>query len=129
MSRSVLLQLARDSIQEVLEAKRSIQKEKLLEEHPLLNEKIATTLNIYLDNELRGSCSTKSDAKNLLESIIHNAKKAAFEDPKFSPITTSQYLACEVELLLDTSQGIISQRDPAILQTTNFKIDNYADEA
>ena len=129
MSCSVLLQLARDSIQEVLEAKRSIQKEQLLSEHPLLGERIATTFNLYLDNELRGSSNSQSATKSLLEDIIHNAKKAAFEDPNFSPITTSEYLACEVELLLDTAEGIISQRDPAILQTTKFKIEHYADEA
>lgn len=129
MSRSVLLQLARDSIQEVLEAKRSIPKEQLLSEHPLLNEKITTTLNLYLDNELRGSYSSDDSQKSLLEDIIHNAKKAAFEDPNFSPITTSEYLACEVELLLDTPEGIISQKDPAILQTTKFTIEKYMDEA
>ncbi|MDY0121319.1 MAG: AMMECR1 domain-containing protein [Sulfurimonas sp.] len=129
MSRSVLLQLARDSIQEVLEAKRTIAKEQLLSEHPLLGEKITSTLNLYLDNELRGSCSSQSAQKSLLEDIICNAKKAAFEDPNFSPITTSEYLACELELLLDTPDGVISQRDPAILQTTKFKIEHYANEA
>ena len=46
MSRSVLIQLARDSIQEVLEAKRTIDKATLLSKHPLLNEKIAATVNI-----------------------------------------------------------------------------------
>jgi len=46
MARSVLLQLARDSIQEVLEASRSIDKQALLRQHPLLNEVISTTLNI-----------------------------------------------------------------------------------
>lgn len=129
MSRSVLLQLARDSIQEVLEAKRSIPKKQLLREHPLLSEKITTTLNLYLDNELRGSYSSDDSQKSLLEDIIHNAKKAAFQDPKFSPITTSEYLACEIELLLDTPEGVISQKDPAILQTTKFAIENYMDEA
>ena len=58
MSRSVLLQLARDSIQEVLEAQRTIDRESILNEHPLLKEKIATTINLYIKNELRGTSST-----------------------------------------------------------------------
>ncbi|MCK9492254.1 MAG: AMMECR1 domain-containing protein [Sulfurimonas sp.] len=116
MSRSVLLQLARESIQEVLESQRTIDKATLLNEHPLLNEKIQTTLNIYLDNELRGSCSSTSAQKSLLEEIIYNAKVAAFEDKNFSPLTTSEYLSCEIELILNTPDGVMSQKDEAILK-------------
>jgi len=115
MSRSVLLQLARDSIQEVIEATRTIQKKELLKEHPLLGEPIATTVNIYLDNELRGSASSTSNSLSLLEDIILNSKKSAFEDKNFTPLSTSEYLSCEIELLLDTPDGILSEKDPAIL--------------
>lgn len=128
MSRSVLLQLARDSIQEVLEAKRTIQTEQLLELHPLLAQKVKTKINLYLHNKLRGSCTLEQSEKTLLDAIVYGAKKAAFEDPNFSPITTSEYLACELELLLDTPEGIISQKDSSILTTTKFKIENLAQE-
>jgi hypothetical protein len=116
MSRSVLLQLARDSIQEVLEAQRTIDKSALLNEHPLLNEKIATTVNIYLEDEIRGSYGSSKADKTLLEDIIFNAKKSAFEDKNFTPLTTSEYLSCEIELLLNTPDGVISEKDPAILK-------------
>ena len=120
MSRSILIQLARDSIQEVLEAKRSIDKNALLELHPLLNEKISTTINLYIDSELRGSATTKLPSFTLLEDIIRNAKVSAFEDKNFNPITTSQYLNCEIEILITTEDGVISERDPAILKTSTF---------
>ncbi|PHQ65274.1 MAG: AMMECR1 domain-containing protein [Sulfurimonas sp.] len=116
MSRSVLLQLARDSIQEVLEAKRTIDKPALLNEHPLLNEKIATTVNIYIDQKLRGSFVSQDATKSLLEDIVFNAKMSAFQDKNFTPITTSEYLSCEIELLLNTPDGVISEKDPAILK-------------
>ena len=116
MSRSVLLQLARDSIQEVFEAKRTIDRTTLLDEHPLLNEKIATTVNIYLKDELRGSYSSPTADKSLLEDIVYNSKKSAFEDKNYTPITTSEYLSCEIELLLSTPDGVISEKDPAILK-------------
>ena len=121
MSRSVLLQLARDSIQEVLEATRSINKEKLLASHPLLNEIIPTQVNIYIYSELRGSSKTESSF-SLLESIIHNSKKAAFEDDNFTPLTTSQYLNSDIELLLNTDNGIISETDLSILSTSTFTL-------
>ena len=117
MSRSVLLQLARDSIAEVLEAQRTIDKHTLLEEHPLLNEKIPTTVNLYMDNKLRGSSQTTDYSQTLLESIVKNAKQSAFQDDNFNPISTSEYLDCEVEILLTTPDGIISEKDPSILST------------
>ena len=115
MSRSVLLQLARDSIAEVLEAKRTINKVALLQKHPLLNEKIATTVNLYLENELRGSCSSKTASRSLLEDIIINSKKSAFEDKDFTPLRTSEYLSCEIELILITPDGILSAKDSPII--------------
>ena len=114
--RSVLLQLARDSIHEVFEAKRGIDKKALIQKHPLLNEKIQSSINIYLNDELRGSYTSKDASKTLIEDIIYNAKKSAFEDKSFSPLTTSEYLNCEIELKLKTPDGIISEKDPAILQ-------------
>ena len=116
MSRSVLLQLVRDSIAEVFQAQRTIDKTILLKQHPILNQKIQTTINIYLDDELIGSSSSKDNSKTLLESIIFNAKKSAFEDKNFTPLTTSQYLSCEIELILNTSEGIMSEKDPPILK-------------
>ncbi|MEO1954304.1 MAG: AMMECR1 domain-containing protein [Campylobacterales bacterium] len=114
--RSVLLQLARDSIHEVFEAKRNIDKDALIQQHPLLKEKIPTSVNIYLDDELRGSYTSTEASRTLLEDIIHNAKKSAFEDKSFKPLTTSEYLSCEIELKLNTPDGVISEKDPAILK-------------
>ena len=115
MSRSILIQLARDSIAEVLEAQRTIDKKALLAEHPLLNEKIPTTVNIYIENELRGSAKSTSTVDSLLEEIVRNAKRSCFEDKNFRPISTSEYLSCEVEVILTTPDGVISEKDPAIL--------------
>lgn len=115
MSRSVLLQLARDSIEEVFEAQRTIDKPSLINEHPLLSQKMSTTVNIYLQSELRGSFSSQTAELSLIEDIIMNSKKSAFEDINFTPLKTSEYLNCEIELILNTPDGIISEKDPAII--------------
>ena len=112
MSRSVLLQLARDSIQEVLEAQKTIDTSALLKEHPLLNENINLAINIFIKNELKSSYIVQNNA-SLMENIIIGAKKAAFEGGEV--ITTSEYLHAEIELILDTPEGEISQRDTAII--------------
>ncbi|DAB31105.1 MAG TPA: AMMECR1 domain-containing protein [Sulfurimonas sp. UBA12504] len=115
MGRSILLQLARDSIAEVLEAQRTIDRATLLEEHPLLHVHISSTLNIYLDQKLRGSASSDESCPSLLEGIVKNAKRAAFEDKNFKPLSTSEYLDCEIEIVLDTPDGVISQRDKPLI--------------
>lgn len=122
MSRSVLLQLARDSIQEVLEAHRTIDYEKLLNEHPLLNENIQTTVNLFVEDKLRGSYSSQDESKPLIENIIYDAKKAAFEDTNFKPLSTSEYLHCEIELFLHMPDGTISEKDPAILSEAKQEV-------
>ncbi len=115
MSRSVLLQLARDSIEEVFHAKRSIDKNALLKLHPLLNEKIQTTVNLFINKELKGSYTTQNSEESLINNIILCAKKAAFENTTNSVLKTSEYLHCDIELLLDTPEGQISESDTAII--------------
>lgn len=115
MSRSVLLQLARDSIQEVIEAQNTINDQELLSLHPLLQEKVPTFLKIFIDEELRGSCSYNGN-NSLLENVKIAAKKAAFEDKNFTPLTTSEYLHCTIEITLETPQGAISQKDEPLLK-------------
>ena len=115
MERSVLLQLARDSIQEVIEANNTIDKQALLQKHPLLAQNIPTTLKIFIKDELCGTC-TLDGTNSLLDNVIIAAKKAAFEDNNSKPITTSQYLHCHLQLTLDTPEGVISQTDEPILK-------------
>jgi hypothetical protein len=114
MGRSVLLQLARDSIHEVYEAQRTIEKQSLVQAHPLLSEMIPITINVYLEDELRGSA--KIDDSTLVDNIIKGAKKAVFEDKNFSPIITSEYLECILELILHTPNGVMSERDTALIK-------------
>ena len=115
MGRSVLLQLARDSIAEVFEAKRTIDRSTLLQEYPLLNQNIKAKLNLYLDDKLRGSSSSELPNDTLLDAIIRDAKRSAFEDKNFKPLTVSEYLDCEVEIVLETPDGVISEKDKPIL--------------
>lgn len=102
MSQSLLLQIVRESITEVFEAQNTIDREKLLQDYPVLKEPIASFVTIYLDDELRGSQGSVFPSQSLLNDIIHNAKSAAFEDLRFSPLKTSEYLHAKIELSLLT---------------------------
>jgi len=114
MARSVLLQLARDSIEEVIQAENKIDSKALLLEHPLLNEKIEVTVQIYIKGECKHSFSTNNSLDSLLKNIIIAAKKAAFSD-KENCLSTAQYLHCELALTLKTPDGEMSERDSALI--------------
>ena len=66
MARSVLLQLARDSIEEVFQAKRKIDKKLLVKEHPLLKQNIDASVTIYLKDKTRGFCSSENSSSSLI---------------------------------------------------------------
>lgn len=115
MSQSVLLNIARESIQEVLQAQESIDRDTLLKSYPILGEIVATQVTLYLNGKVRGTSVSQTPEHSLLEEIILNAKRAAFQDSDFIPISTSEYLHTSVELVLFTADGPISHRDDPIL--------------
>ena len=107
MSRSFLLDLAYDSIKEVLETREFIDKAEILANYPILQEKIPMSLKIFVDDELQGTYVDKAD-HTLLQNIILGAKIAAFEDNE--PLKVSEFLKAEIEISLHTPEGVISHR-------------------
>jgi len=102
MARSVLLQLARDSIEEVLQSEKSIDREQLIADYPALAEKVATFVTLTIGGELRGCIGSLEAQRPLIDDIVINAKSAAFQDPRFPPVTTSEYLHAAIEVSLLT---------------------------
>ena len=115
MADSVLLKIVRDSMLEVYQAKRLIDKKELLQNYPILSTPMNCSVTIYIEEETKNSHTTQTQ-QALLENIITAAKKAAFEDPKHSPLSSSEYLSCEIELTLHTEDGDISEKDPPIIE-------------
>lgn len=102
MSAPLLLQIARDSIVEVLEARNILNPQAILKDYPVLKEPLACFVTLYINDELRGASGEIFSESSLLESIIYHAKIAAFQDPRFSPLKTSEFLQMVVELSLLT---------------------------
>ena len=113
MSRSILLQLARDSIGEVLRVENLIDKNDLIKKHPLLEEKLPIKIEVYLKNELIGFSSNNGEL-TLIDAITIHSKKAVFQTKGYEMITLSKYLQCELEITLFTKDGEIKQRDNAL---------------
>ena len=107
--RPLLIALAHDSIHEVFQVKKIIDEEALLREYPLLKETLPMTLKIFVDDELCGYYEGMAH-KSVLQNIIHGAKIAAFEDKSSQPLTLTQYFNAEIEISLQTPEGVISHR-------------------
>lgn len=102
MAESMLLSIARESILEVLEAKRRINVENIKKQEPLLAEPCALCVTLFMQDTILGSSGTIEAEYALLDTLIYHAKIAAFEDKNSAPITTSQYLHLAVDIALIT---------------------------
>lgn len=116
MSQSVLLTIARASIEEVLQGQNSINRFELLELYPILSQSMATQITLYLGNKIRGIAKTQAAERSLLEDIIYNAKAAAFQDENFDPLVTSEYLHATIQLTLFSPDGELTHESEPILK-------------
>ncbi len=102
----ILLKIAKDVIQGEFDGVK-IDKEALLEKYPQLDEQRATFVTLNLEGNLKGCIGSLIAHRTLLEDLIHNAKVAAFEDPRFAPLTKEEFKKVQVEIsLLSTPQKV-----------------------
>ena len=103
-----LINIAGDAIREVLENRRIIDRDKLLQEHPELRRETATFVTLELNHNLRGCIGSLVARRSLLDDIVANAKAAAFEDPRFLPLSRAEFdspvFHIEISLLSEPRQ-------------------------
>jgi AmmeMemoRadiSam system protein A len=97
---AVLLRIAKEAIEENLFNTSLLDKTKLLEQYPLLNQAKATFVTLMLHGQLRGCIGSLIAHRTLYDDIISNAKAAAFKDPRFKPLSQQEFESIEVELSL-----------------------------
>jgi len=103
----VLLKLARLSILEEFEKKSLIDKEEWIKKYPFLTQKRASFVTLKLKDKprgsnLRGCIGSILPHRMLIDDIIYNAKAAAFEDPRFPPLTPEEFDKIKIEISLLT---------------------------
>ena len=80
-----------------------------------LKEDGAAFVTINLRGRLRGCIGSLVAHRPLADDIAQNAWKAAFKDPRFSPLTREEFGACEVEISLLSPHTPFPFRDEADL--------------
>ena len=85
-------------------------------DHPWLNEPAATFVTIKIDGELRGCIGSLKAHHSLMNDLQNNATAAAFEDPRFSPLTKDELdqATIEISLLGDAEPIDFSDEEDAL---------------
>ncbi|WP_456433343.1 AmmeMemoRadiSam system protein A, partial [Nitratifractor sp.] len=112
----VLLEIARKAIAEELTGKKLIDREALLREYPWLAEPGAAFVTLNENHQLRGCIGSIVAHQPLIDDLIHNAKAAAFNDPRFRPVRPEEYDKLEIEISLLTPPQEIPYTDKADLR-------------
>jgi len=94
----ILLTIAKQAIQEVLENKTLINKADLVEQFPLLLNSQATFVTLNSEGKLRGCIGSLIAYQTLIDDLISNAKNAAFKDPRFPPLTKEEFKKVDIEV-------------------------------
>ena len=102
MEDKLLLQLVKDSIEEELYGKK-IDVDFYLKEIPALKDNVATFVTINKRGSLRGCIGSLVAHRLFLTDLVQNAKSAAFQDPRFEPLSKDEYesgdLSIEISIL------------------------------
>ncbi len=109
--RKVLLDIAKKAILEVFEKKKLIDKEELIKKYPWLNEKGAVFVTLNKNNHLRGCIGSILAYRPLIDDLIANAKAAAFNDPRFTPLQKEEIKDLDIEISILTPPKLLEYRD------------------
>ena len=118
----ILPKLARLSILEEFEGKKLINRDEWVEKYPWLEEKRATFVTLKMKNKprgsnLRGCIGSILPYRPLIDDIVANAKAAAFEDPRFPPLTPEEFNEVEIEVSILTIPEKVEYEDVNDLRT------------
>jgi len=104
----VILSLAKMAIEDTLSHQHTMDIKALFERYPELSKPRATFVTLTLNGQLRGCIGSLIAHRPLLDDLISNAKAAAFDDPRFYPLSAEEFLHVKIEVsLLSEPQAII----------------------
>ena len=85
-----------------------IKTEALVGVHPELTLKKATFVTLTLDGRLRGCIGSLIAHRPLIDDLISNAHSAAFQDPRFPPLSVEEFPRIKIEVSLLSEPQLLS---------------------
>ncbi len=98
----ILIEIAKKSILDTLNKDIKLNRDDYLKKYPELQEKRASFVTLNKNNKLRGCIGSLTPHQALIDDIIHNAKAAAFEDPRFKAVGYNEFQNIDIEISLLT---------------------------
>ena len=95
-TRDALLKLARESIRWHLDGDPSVPRPEVAA--PVLDEVRASFVTLKLDGALRGCIGVLEAVRPLGLDVAHNARAAAFRDPRFPPLGRAEFEPLHIEI-------------------------------
>ncbi len=83
----------------------------------------ATFVTLHVDAQLHGCIGTLEARRPLVEDVAHNARAAAFEDPRFSPLSLTEFERLDIHISVlgipepmqfDSEEGLLRQLRPRV---------------
>lgn len=110
---NVILDIAKNAIQDGFSHTPTLDQQALLELYPEFAKPKATFVTLTLDRQLRGCIGSLIAHRSLLDDLIHNAQAAAFDDPRFYPLSPEEFsrIHIEVSLLSEPELIVYETRD------------------
>ena len=102
MDKKILIDIAKKAIAEELTGKKLIDRDALVKEYPELLKPGAVFVTLNENHSLRGCIGSIIAHQPLIDDLIHNAKAAAFSDPRFSPLRADEFDKLDIEISLLT---------------------------
>lgn len=112
-TRAALLQVARESIRRCFAHDDPLPEAGI--QDPALQEHRATFVTLMLHHELRGCIGTFEAQRPLLQDVAHNARAAAFHDPRFKPLIPAELATVRIEISVLSHPEPFPARDRAEL--------------
>lgn len=109
--KQILLRLAREAIREALSGA-SMPELALQALPPRLREKGAAFVTLTLDGQLRGCIGSLSAHRPLALDVQRHAVDAAFDDPRFPPLTDLEFLPLRIEISVLSEPQPLAYTDP-----------------
>jgi AmmeMemoRadiSam system protein A len=120
----VILDIAKKAIIEQFTGEKLINKEELIKKYPALNEPGAVFVTLNKNKQLRGCIGSIEAHRTLIDDIIHNARAAAFGDPRFNSLEPDEWPEVTVEV------SLLSKPEPVYydsIEDLEEKIEPYKD--
>lgn len=111
LTRATLLDAARHSIQQTLDDKQPAFNHRNTD--PVLHAARASFVTLKRHGMLRGCIGNLDANQPLLQDVMHNARLAAFHDPRFPPLVSAELQDLHIEI------SVLSGRQPITARNRN----------